>query len=213
MQWIARTAVYRTRMNIRRTLLLAVLATLGAAGEASADSAEVRLRDDSVACGFYRDADTPSRVFCNWEGADDEGVQVKRRGRARVVPSTGTVRDGSGPVLRFGKTKRFGPLACRALRREMECWSTVSTHGFVVRAGKRRPDLARHCGDLVESGAGVYDVRANRVACGTARRVAGMYYEERTVPGWRCRERRLDLEAWNVRCARGDALVHFGHGA
>jgi hypothetical protein len=200
-------------MEIRRTLLLAALAPLACAGTADADSAEVRLPDDSVACAFYRDADTPSRVFCNWEGADDEGVQLERRGRARVVPSSGTVRDGSGPVLRFGRTKRFGPLACRALRIEMECWSTVTTHGFVVRAGKRRPDLARQCGDLVESGAGVYRVRANRVACEAARRVAGTFYEERAVPGWRCRERRLDLEAFKVRCTRGDALVRFDHGS
>jgi hypothetical protein len=213
MQCAARPAVNHTRMRIRRTLLLAALATLATAGTAHADSAEVRLPDGSVVCAFYRDADTPSRVFCNWEGADDEGVQLARRGRARIVPSSGTVRDGRGPVLRFGKTKRFGPLACRALRIEMECWSTVTTHGFVVRAGKRHPDLARHCGDLVESGAGVYGVRANRVACGTARRVAGTFYEERAVPGWRCRERRLDLEAFKVRCTRGDALVRFDHGA
>jgi hypothetical protein len=199
-------------MDIRRALLLAALATLAGAGAAHADSAEVRLPDDSVVCAFYRDADTPSRVFCNWEGADDNGVLLKRRGHARIVASPGTVRDGSGPVLRYGRTHRFGPLACRARRNEMECWSTVTTHGFIVRAN-RRPDLARHCGDLVKRGAGVYDVRANRVACGTARRVARTFYAERAVTGWRCRERRHDLEAWNVRCVRGDALVRFGHGA
>jgi hypothetical protein len=198
-------------MDILHTLVVAGLATL-AGGATSGDTAEVRLPDDSVVCGFYRDADTPSQVFCDWEGSDDELVLLKRRGRARIVPSTGTIRDGSGPVLRYGRTRRFGPLACRALRVQMECWSTLTTHGVVLRGG-RRPDFARHCGDLVKRGAGVYDVRANGVACKTARRVARTFYDERDVTGWRCEERRLDLEAWNVRCTRRDALVRFGHGA
>jgi hypothetical protein len=203
-------------MTVRHALFLAVLPTLGTASASAAssgDSAEVRLPDDSVVCGFHRDADTPSRVVCGWKGSDDELVLLEQRGRAQIVPSTGTVRDPSGPVLRYGRTRRFGPLACRALRVEMECWSTTSTHGFVARGG-RRPDLARHCGDLVKSGAGVYGVRANGVACKTARRVARTYYnDDREVTGWRCEERRVDLEDWRVRCTRGDALVRFSFGA
>jgi hypothetical protein len=200
-------------MDFLHTLMLAGLATTLAGGATSADSVEVRLPDDSVVCAFHRDADTPSRVLCEWEGSDDERVLLERRGRARIVPSAGTIRDPSGPVLRYGRTRRFGPLACRALRVTMECWNTETTHGFVARGG-RRPDFARHCGDLVKRGAGVYDVRANRVACGTARRVARTYYnDERDVAGWRCKERRLDLEAWKVRCTRRDAVVRFGYGA
>jgi hypothetical protein len=51
------------------------------------------------------------------------------------------------------------------------------------------------------------------VSCRTARRVAQTYYDEHVVAGWRCEERRLDLEAWKVRCTRRDAVVRFGYGA
>jgi len=130
----------------------------------------VRLADDSVVCAFYRDADTPDRVFCNWEGSDDEGVTLKVRGRARIVPST-----GKRPILFATPPK--------------------------------------DCGDTVKVGAGAYDVRARRVSCRTARRLARTYYETRETGRWSCEERRLDLEDWKVRCTRGDAVVRFGYGA
>jgi hypothetical protein len=196
--------------------MLATFVALGATSAADATSAEVRLPDDSVVCGFHRDADTPSRVFCNWRGSDDEGVTLGVRGRARIVPSTGTVGDASGPVLRYGKTRRFGRLACKSWGSEMECWSAATRHGFRARRGKR-PILfttrAKDCGDTVRAGAGAYGVRARRVSCPAARGVARKYYEERRVAGWQCEERRLDLEAWKARCTRDDAVVRFGFGA
>jgi hypothetical protein len=202
--------------NLRRTLTLAALAALGGAAFASADTAEVRLPDDSVVCGFYRDADTPSRVFCNWEGSDDEGVTLAARGRARIVPSTGTVRDARGPVLRYGKTRRFGRLSCKSWGSEMECWSRTTSHGFRARGGKRPILFAtreKDCGDIAKVGAGAYGVRARHASCRTARRVARTYYERRAVPGWRCAERQLDLEAWKARCTRGESVVRFEFGA
>jgi hypothetical protein len=65
----------------------------------------------------------------------------------------------------------------------------------------------------VPEGAGVFDVRAGGVSCKRARRVARTYYRTHEVRGWQCRERRLDLEHYRVRCTRRDAVVRFDHGS
>lgn len=72
----------------------------------------------------------------------------------------------------------------------------------------------KKCGDvIVEIGAGADRIRAEGVSCRTARRIARTYYKDHEVEGWRCRERRLDLEYWKVRCTRSDDIVRFGYGA
>jgi hypothetical protein len=64
------------------------------------------------------------------------------------------------------------------------------------------------------SGARREPARARRVTCKRATRIARAYYRDREVPqGWTCRERRLDLEFFRVRCTRGSRLVRFAHGS
>lgn len=76
----------------------------------------------------------------------------------------------------------------------------------------------RECGDLQNEGAGVYNVTSRRIRCPRARRVARRYYRNgrrngRTL-GFRCREKQLGTELFDVRCTRaGGRVVRFQFGS
>lgn len=76
----------------------------------------------------------------------------------------------------------------------------------------------RECGDLQKKGAGVYNVTSRRVRCPRARRVARRYYNSGAgngrALGFRCRQKQLGSELFDVRCTRrGKRVVRFQYGS
>jgi len=184
----------------------------GGVAQAGAAPPSIKTPDDAVICFFAKRS-----VYCDWSRAEDRAAKVRVRGAAKLVPSGGVIMPDGVPVLAHGKSRRVGRLRCTSTRYGMRCVSLVTGNGF--RVGPRiRPVLIdsvtlRRCGPRTTDGAGVFDVRARRVACPRARRIARAFYREREVPGWTCRERQLDLEHFRVRCTRGAKLVRFDHGS
>jgi hypothetical protein len=194
--------------------MVAAVAVCAAFGEtAAAAPPTIKTPDSKVIC-FFEKPRTPRYVHCDWSNADDRAVEVRIRGKAELVPGGGALDPSGVPVLRRGASKRVGRLRCTSRRYGMRCVSLVSSYGF--RVGPRiRPQLflaAERCRTKPVS-AGVFDVRAAGVSCKRARRVARTFYRTQEVRGWQCRERRLDLELFRVRCTRGDAAVRFDHGS
>jgi hypothetical protein len=191
---------------------IAVCAVLG--GTAAAAPPTIKTPDEKVIC-FFEKPRNPGYVHCEWSTADDVAAEVGIRGKAELVPSGGEIDPTGVPVLRRGASKRVGRLRCTSRPYGMRCVSRVSSNGF--RVGPRiEPQLfvaAKRCRTSVPEGAGVFDVRAARVSCKRARRVARTYYRRHEVRDWECRERQLDLEYFRVRCTRGDAVVRFAHGS
>jgi hypothetical protein len=121
---------------MRPALLVAVLVLLAPA-TARATYRDFRSPSGKVACAFYSDAEVPPIVRCDWQGSDDQAIEVRERGRARFRHVTDTVMNPDARVLRYGRSTTFGRLKCISRRRGMTCRSLVSGHGFRVSAEKR----------------------------------------------------------------------------
>jgi hypothetical protein len=201
-------------MHITVRCIAAAVAVCAVLGGTAAAEPDFKTPDEKVIC-FFEKPRKPRYVHCNWSTANDEGVEVRVRGKAELVPAGGAISPDGVAVLRRGASKGVGKLRCTSRPYGMRCVSLVTFNGFRVGPGIE-PQLftgTRPCRIKIQEGAGISDVRAKDVSCKRARRVARTYYRTREVQGWECRERRLDLEFFRVRCTRGDALVRFAHGA
>jgi len=202
-------------MHTTARCIIAAAAVCAVFGETAAAAPPAFKTPDSKVICFFEKPRTPHYVYCDWSNADDVAAEVRIRGKAELVPSGGALDPSGVPVLRRGASKRVGRLRCTSRPYGMRCVSLASANGFRVGAGIR-PQLfvaAKRCRTEVPEGAGVFDVRATGVACRRARRVARTYYRSHEVRGWQCRERRLDLEHYRVRCTRRDAAVRFDFGS
>jgi eukaryotic-like serine/threonine-protein kinase len=121
---------------MRIALLVAAFALLAPAS-AQAAFRDFRSPSGKVACAFYSDAETPPLVRCDWQGADDEAMQLGETGRARVRHVTDSVMNPEARVLRYGRSTTFRRLKCISRRRGMTCRSLVSGHGFRVSVEKQ----------------------------------------------------------------------------
>ena len=121
---------------MRTALLVAAIALLAPAS-AQAAYRDFRSPSSKVACAFYSDAETPPLVRCDWQGADDEAMQLGETGRARVRHVTDSVMNPEARVLRYGRSTTFRRLKCISRRRGMTCRSLASGHGFRVSVEKQ----------------------------------------------------------------------------
>jgi hypothetical protein len=82
----------------------------------------------------------------------------------------------------------------------------------------------RECGSQPDPGAGWYDVKADGIRCGKARRVARLYtaeifagYQDPSPDGFACRRNRVGYELAKVACRRVEdgraQKVRFSYGA
>lgn len=83
-----------------------------------------------------------------------------------------------------------------------------------------RADYWQKCGDQGTMGAGWYNVRAHKVACRNARRVARNWWNsggDNRFDGWRCRVKSVGYELAKTDCKRFRRgkfqRVKFEHGA
>jgi hypothetical protein len=187
---------------------LAAASTLAGVAHADSGPPTVKTPDSKVICVFF-----DKSVYCDWKRTDDIAAKVRVRGAAKLVASGGLIRPEGVPVLERGESRSVGKLRCTSKRYGMRCVSLVTGNGFRVGPHIRPMLFTGHCGPRTTDGAGVFDVRARRLACARARRIARTFYRDRDVPGWSCRERQLDLEHFRVRCSRGSKLVRFDHGS
>ena len=120
-----------------RLVLLVVAVALLAPATAQAAYRDFRSPSGKVACAFYSDAEVPPVVRCDWQGADDQGIDLRETGRARLRHVTDTVMNPEAKVLRYGRSTTFGRLKCISRRRGITCRSLASGHGFRVSVEKR----------------------------------------------------------------------------
>jgi hypothetical protein len=121
---------------MRIALLVAAVALLAPAS-AQAAFRDFRSPSGKVACAFYSDAETPPLVRCDWQGADDEAMQLRETGRGRLRHVTDSVMNPEARVLRYGRSTTFRRLKCISRRRGMTCRSLASGHGFRVSVEKQ----------------------------------------------------------------------------
>jgi hypothetical protein len=120
-----------------RTALLVALLALLAPASAQATYRDFRSPSGKVACAFYSDAEVPPMVRCDWQGSDDQAIELRETGRARLRHVTDTVMNPKAKALRYGRSTTFGRLKCISRRRGMTCRSLASGHGFRVSVEKR----------------------------------------------------------------------------
>ena len=120
-----------------RIALLVTAVALLAPASAQAAYQDFRSPSGKVACAFYSDAETPPLVRCDWQGSDDQAIQLGEKGRARLRHVTDTVMNPEAKVLRYGHSTRFRRLKCISRRRGMTCRSLASGHGFRVSVERR----------------------------------------------------------------------------
>jgi hypothetical protein len=120
-----------------RLVLLALAVALLAPASAQATYRDFRSPSGKLGCAFYSDAEVPPMVRCDWQGSDDQGIDLGETGRARLRHVTDTVMNPQARVLRYGRSTRFGRLKCISRRRGITCRSLASGHGFRVSVAKR----------------------------------------------------------------------------
>ena len=117
-------------------LALAVLAALPSAAEAAYKP--FKLPSGGIYCAYMSGDGLKPQVRCDANFLNDLAGVVKVRGRARFARVTDTVADPEAPVLRYGRTRRFGKLRCSSSRRRgVRCMSTRSGHGFFLSRERR----------------------------------------------------------------------------
>ena len=121
-----------------RLVLPAILALLLAPAAAHAAYRDFRSPSGKLACAFYSDAETPPLVRCDWQGSDDQAIQLRETGRARLRHVTDTVMNPEAKVLPYGSSTRFRALKCISRRRGVKCRSLASGHGFWVSVEERQ---------------------------------------------------------------------------
>jgi hypothetical protein len=120
-----------------RLVLLVLAVSLAAPAAASATYRDFRSPSGKIGCAFYRDAQTPAFVRCDWRGSNDQTVELFARGRAKLRRATDSVMNPNARVLHYGDRTRFRSLRCRSRRTGMTCRSLRSGHGFKVSVEKR----------------------------------------------------------------------------
>ena len=69
-----------------RIALLVTAVALLAPASAQAAYRDFRSPSGKVGCAFYSDAETPPLVRCDWQGADDQAIQLRRDGPRAAAP-------------------------------------------------------------------------------------------------------------------------------
>ena len=69
--------------------------------------------------------------------SDNGGFYLKRRGKARRHHITDTVFDNNAPVLRYGRSRRFGRYTCKSRRSGLTCKNRRNGHGFKLPRAQR----------------------------------------------------------------------------
>ncbi len=119
-------------MNARVAVTLA-LAVAVLPGAAEAAYKPFKLPSGQIYCAYMKSKGFAAQVRCDARFLNDTAAVVKARGRARFVAVSDTVADPRAPVLRYGKTRRFGKFRCSASRkRGVRCKSTRSGRGFFL---------------------------------------------------------------------------------
>ena len=112
-------------------LLLALLIVLALPATAQAAIKTFRSPSGQIGCMYYNDPDVPASVRCDWRGGGDHAVVVERTGKGKHIRVTDTVMDPDAKVLRYGTTRRYGPLRCTSRRTGITCRNRAR-HGFTV---------------------------------------------------------------------------------
>ena len=116
-----------------RALILAIAIPAALPSAAEAVYKPFKLPSNKIFCAYMKGSGLVAQVRCQANFLNDAAGVVKVRGRARFVHVTDTVADPDAPVLRYGRTRRFGKLRCSASRkRGVRCRSTRSHHGFFL---------------------------------------------------------------------------------
>lgn len=145
------------------------------------------------------------------------GVEGKPGGRARKTLSR------AGLVAKV-RRKQSDRSPGRVIRQSPSAGVRVeggSTIKLTV-AKKREPPPVTSCGNLVESGAGSYNVQATGIDCATARQVAAQWEKEcaqtpsgscEVSSGYYCSFQAAGEELGYINCVDGERQVKFETGA
>jgi hypothetical protein len=136
---------------VARVVLVALAAALavaaGAAGAAQAADKPVRfqLPSHQIACWSDRtfvrcdilDPEHKPKRPASCELDYGHAFELTRTGRGHRICAGDTVLDPKAPVLRYGKSKRFGSFTCRSRRSGLRCTNRRG-HGFELSRARQR---------------------------------------------------------------------------
>jgi hypothetical protein len=115
----------------RVTAATASVALLAAASPAIARDATFHTPSKKIHCRVFTPAKSSAEIRCDLFFLNDRAVTMTRTGRARLVHVTDTIADPAAAVLRYGKTRHFGPFTCTSRTTGLSCHSKAG-HGFTV---------------------------------------------------------------------------------
>jgi hypothetical protein len=121
-----------------RRLILASALLLAFPAGASAAFFQFRSPTGRIGCAFESGGGLKPMVRCEWARSNDRALVLGRRGRARFIKISDTVRDPRAKVLHYGRSVSFRGIKCTSRRTGMACRSLRSGHGFKVSVQHQR---------------------------------------------------------------------------
>jgi len=118
------------------TVLAVVALALTAATPAAAATKRFQTPSHNIVCLYSSSGGPGPHLRCDVRSLNDTAFTLDRTHRGRRVHVTDAVT--AGPVLRYGRTLRLGPLRCTSRRTGLTCRSTVSRHGFFLSRARQR---------------------------------------------------------------------------
>lgn len=123
-----------------RVLLATAVATLAAAGVASAAFSPFRTPSGLVGC-YYATGPTTLRCDVDYRtrftgkkkcaGLYGQSFSMSARGRARILCATDSALDPNAPALAYGSTRHLGPYTCTSKTSGLTCRNRAG-HGWTL---------------------------------------------------------------------------------
>lgn len=126
-------------------LAVAVFALAAGVAQAAAEPVRFQLPSHHIACWSDRtfvrcdilDPDHQPKRPASCELDYGHAFELTRTGRGHRICAGDTVLDPKAPVLRYGKSKRFGSFTCRSRRSGLRCTNRRG-HGFELSRARQR---------------------------------------------------------------------------
>lgn len=119
-------------------VLVAALALSGSLS-AAAKTRSFRTPSKNIVCVYSSGGPAGAYIRCDVLSLNDVGFLLDRRHRAKRIRVTDTAADvNTAAVLRYGKSRRFGPFRCTSRHSGLTCKSREGGHGFKLSRQRQR---------------------------------------------------------------------------
>jgi hypothetical protein len=120
-------------------LILVTAVAVSGSLSAAAKTRTFRTPSKNIVCVYSSAGGPGAYIRCDVLSLNDVGFLLDRRHRAKRMKVTDTAGDvNRAAVLRYGKSRLFGPFRCSSRRSGLTCKSRKSGHGFRLSRHRQR---------------------------------------------------------------------------